>query len=591
MKATRTLSFLNLLAILVFVIALVGCAPTQAPTATQAVQVTKPADTQVPVISPTNTQAPAPSPTNTQPPAPTAAPVSAAGQFPIVTKPITLKILLAATQGVSDYQNNEFTKWLQDKTGIKLEIDVASVNADEAKQKLNLVLASGNLPDMIIGFNVLPDQQEVLAKQGVIIPLDSYIDQYGFELKTVMKEMPQLRASIALTDGKIYGLPDVNDCYHCSLSQKAWIYKPWLDKLGLKVPTTTDELEQVLIAFKTKDPNGNGKADEIPWSAAPVGSWHAELDSFIMNSFVLDNRLTNDRSLYIDNGKVLAAFAQSGWKDGMAYLAKLYKEGLIDPQSFTNNFDKHQALGENPVPIMGFTQAGFMGMFTQINAKSGRWLDYVPVPPLKGPSGLQQIPENPYQAINPGRLIITKATKYPEAAFRLADLFYNYEAGKRNELGLPGKQWDNSQPGKESIGGGVAKWFIIPGDPSVTQQANNWNQAAPRYESADNRMSQEYDPKNPLERMLYENSKNNYAPYGKPNQTVPPLIFTSDQSKRLSELNTTLYNVVDTQFAAFVTGQADVNKGWDAYLQALKTNGLDELLKIYQTAYDAKYKK
>ncbi len=581
MKNDRTLSLLNFLIILVFVVGLVGCSPTQVATAPASGQAAQPA----------NTQAPAQKPTDTQAPAPTAAPVSAAGQFPIVSKPTTLKILIRATLNVSDYKNNDFTKWLEEKTGMTLEFDVAPVDANEARQKLNLTLAGGDLPDMIIGFNVLPDQQEILAKQGVIIPLDSYIDQYGFELKTIMKEMPQLKDTIALMDGKVYGLPDINDCYHCSLSQKGWIYKPWLDKLGLKVPTTTDELEQVLLAFKEKDPNGNGKADEIPWSAAPVSSWHAELDSFVMNSFVLDNRLTNDRSLYIENGKVQAAFAQPGWKDGLTYLAKLYKEGLIDPQAFTNDFNKHQALGENPEPIMGFTQAGFMGMFTQINGKSGRWLGYVPVPPLKGPSGLQQIPENPYQAINPGAVLITKAAKNPEAAFRLADLFYNFEAGKRQELGLPGKQWDYSQPGKESICGGTAKWFIIPGDPSVTQQSFNWNQAAPRYESNENRCAQEYDPKNPLERMLYENSKNNYAPYGKPNQMVPPLIFTEDQSKRLSELNTTLYNVVDTQFAAFVTGQADVATGWDAYLQALKSNGLDEFLQIYQAAYDAKYKK
>jgi putative aldouronate transport system substrate-binding protein len=59
----------------------------------------------------------------------------------------------------------------------------------------------------------------------------------------------------------------------------------------------------------------------------------------------------------------------------------------------------------------------------------------------------------------------------------------------------------------------------------------------------------------------------------------------------LSELNTVLYNLVDTQFAAFVTGQADVSKDWDKYLGDLKNDGLDEFLQIYQTAYDAKYKK
>ncbi len=84
---------------------------------------------------------------------------------------------------------------------------------------------------------------------------------------------PQVKSLITLLDGKIYGLPHINDCYHCSMSQKMWVYKPWLDKLGLKVPETTDEFEAMLKAFKEKDPNGNGKADEIPLSGTRYVEW------------------------------------------------------------------------------------------------------------------------------------------------------------------------------------------------------------------------------------------------------------------------------------------------------------------------------
>jgi putative aldouronate transport system substrate-binding protein len=584
MKPNRLLPILNLLILLIFVFSLVGCAPTQVAPNTEPGQVTTPAEPQAPEKQATEPQA-------TEPAAAAASPVSPAGEFPIVREKVTLKVLLRPGIGVSDVEMNEFTKWLEEKTNIDLVFDVAPYDGNEAKQKLNLVLASGNLPDLIIGFSIPPDQQEILATQGLILPLDSYIDEYGFEFKTVMEEMPQLRSTIALTDGKVYGLPDLNDCYHCSLSLKAWIYKPWLDKLGLQVPTTTEELEQVLVAFKENDPNGNGKADEIPWSGAANNSWHSELDAFIMSSFVLNNRLTNDRSIYLEDGEIKASYAQPGWKEGVAYLAGLYDQGLIDPQVFTNDFTKHQALGENPEPILGFTQAGYMGMFTEVNGESGRWFEYVPVAPLKGPSGLQQIPENPYQAINQGALLITSATKHPEAAFRLADLFYSFEAGKRNAVGRPGIEWDYSEPGKESIDGGAAYWFGIPGTDLGPQQAITWGQAAPRFESAASRLSMEYKADDPLERMLYENSKNNYAPYRKPDQMVPPLIFTVEQAQRLSELNTTIYNVVDTQFAAFVTGQADVEKEWDAYIEALNSNGLQELLEIYQVAYDAKFAK
>ena len=76
---------------------------------------------------------------------------------------------------------------------------------------------------------------------------------------------------ITAPDGHIYSFPWIEELgagkesIH-SVNDFPWINVEWLNKLGLKMPTTTEELKQVLIAFKTKDPNGNGKADEIPMS-------------------------------------------------------------------------------------------------------------------------------------------------------------------------------------------------------------------------------------------------------------------------------------------------------------------------------------
>jgi putative aldouronate transport system substrate-binding protein len=527
-------------------------------------------------------------------PAAPAIAVSPAGTFPIVKDKVTLTFLLASTNGVSDYVNNEFTKWLEDKTNIHLEFDIAPTARAERLQKLNLVLASGKLPDIIMNFGIPLDQQQTLADQGLIIPLDDLIAKYGDEFAKVMKEYPQIKDVLTLSDGKLYAMPTINDCYHCGLAHKAWIYQPWLDKLGLKMPTTTDELEQVLLAFKTKDPNGNGKADEIPWSAAQTGSWNAELDQFIMNSFVYNSSLgtSSTKHMFVENGKVKLAYAEPGWKEGLLFLNKLYKQGLIDPQSFTNDGTMHKAVAENPnANIMGFTQAGWPGMFLDWMGKSNRWQEYVPVPPLKGPSGLQQTPMNLYGFGSTGRALISKTSKYPEAAYRLIDLMYSYEATMRSVVGRPGTEWVESKPGAGSITGSGTPRYKVQVIWSEGTQAITWNQAAPTYRSNEFRLEwQEFNPKDPLERSLYQWSKNIYAPYGKP-MDVPPLAFNSEQSKQLGTLFTSLSTYSDQMFASFVTGQADINKGWDKYLADLKTNGLDDFLKIYQTAYDAKFKK
>jgi putative aldouronate transport system substrate-binding protein len=567
MRKNHLSALLSILLILTFVLS--ACAPTAAPQTAKEPGAT-PAGEQV-----------------------TAGAVSPAGEFPIVQEPITLKVLLVQTTGVSDYVDNEFTKWLEEKTNIKLEFDIAPMAQSENRQKLNLVLAGGQLPDIIMNFGIPLDQQQTMADQGLIIPLDDLIEKYGVEFKQVMEAYPQTKDTFSLADGKMYSLPHINDCYHCSLSQKAWIYQPWLDALDLDMPTTTDELEQVLIAFKDQDPNGNGKADEIPWSGAQTGSWHAALDQFIMNAFVYNSGLGTVNHMYVEDGKVKMAYAEPGWKEGILYLNKLYNQGLIDPEVFTNDMTKHKGLGEYPdTAVMGFTQAGWPGMFIDWMAgESNRWQDYVPVPPLKGPSGLQQSPMTPYGFGGTGAALITKDCKNPEAAYRLIDLMYSYEATMRSVYGRPGFEWEESKEGAESITGEGSPRYNVTVAWSEQEQKITWQQAAPTFRSTEFRLEwQEFNPADPLERYLYQWSRDIYAPYGKPEMEVPPLVFTSDQSKELGTLNAALTAYSDQMYASFVTGQADVNKEWDKYLADLNTNGLSRFLEIYQAAYDAKFK-
>src|SRR5512138_3927199 len=279
MSQRKLVSILSLLLVLIFVLSAVGCAPaaTSAPAATKA-----------------------PS---------SASNVTAAGEFPVVKEPVTLKVFVNPRANIN-YEKNEFTKLIEKKLNIKLVFDVPPVA--DFKTKLNLVLASEDLPDVFIGGGIALDQQQILAQQGTIIPLNDLIDKYSVEFKKVLETAPATKDLITLLDGKIYALPDYNECYHCSMSQKMWVYKPWLDKLGLKIPETTDEFYAMLKAFKEKDPNGNGKADEIPLSGglqAPTGApWNTLLDSFLMNSFVYNDRITPNgaRHLYLDGTTVKA---------------------------------------------------------------------------------------------------------------------------------------------------------------------------------------------------------------------------------------------------------------------------------------------
>lgn len=510
--------------------------------------------------------------------------VTAAGELPITKEKTTLKVLVKGSAFVEDFATNEYTKFLEEKTNIHIEWDVAPEKS--AVEKLNLVLGSGDLPDVIMGFDVSPTQQLIYGSQGDFLDLTPYIAKYGVETKKMFEQVDGVKDAITAPGGKIYGLPLVNECFHCSMGQKMWIYKPWLDKLGLAVPTTTDELYKVLKEFKTKDPNGNGKADEIPLAGAAVGP-AVNIDSFLMNAFILNPNNTN--RLYLNNGKVDVPYNKPEWQEGLKYLNKLYAEGLIAPQSFTQDRDQAKQMGENPnINILGAAIAQHNGTFTAFNGPSGRWLEVTAVPVLKGPKGLQVAPYT--NSVSQGRYVITKASKNPEAAFRLADLMYTQEMTLRNAEGRPDVEWKYATQGELGINGKQAIWKYTEAKLANVQNVK-WSQTGPSLRTNDFRLGLVADPKNPLEVILYNETKNKYEPYKQKLDTVlPQLFFTNEQAMELADLDKTITDHVKEMTARFIIGDANLEKEWDGYLKNLDNMNLKRYLEIYQAAYDAKKK-
>ncbi|PZE22860.1 ABC transporter substrate-binding protein [Paenibacillus xerothermodurans] len=511
--------------------------------------------------------------------------VSKAGEFPISKEKVTLKVMVKSPAYVEDFATNEMTKYLEEKTNVHIEWDVATEKS--APEKLNIMLGSGDYPDVILGFGVSNTQQLIYGSQGVFLPLNKLIEEYGIETKKMFKKAPYVKDMITAPDGNIYALPQVNECFHCSMSQKAWIYKPWLDKLGLKVPTTTDEFYEVLKAFKTQDPNGNGKADEIPMAGAALGS-AVGIDQFLMNSFIL-NPVEGEKRLYLVDGKVTVPFDKPEWKEGLQYLHKLYSEGLIDAQSFTQDRTQFKQMGENPdAVILGVAAAQHNGIFTDFYGKSGRWLEYVTVPPLKGPKGVQVTPYR--TSVGGGQFLITTTSKHPEAAFRLADFMYTEEMALRTDIGRPDKEWVWADKSEIGINGKPAIWKRIATLPTV--QNVMWSQTGPSLRTSDFRLGEVADPKKPQEIILYNETKNNYEPYKQKTESFfPPPYFTNEQATELADLEKVITDYVKEMIARFVTGDANLDKDWDAYLQSLENMNLQRYIEINQAAYDAKDQK
>ena len=169
-----------------------------------------------------------------------------------------------------NYPAAAFTSWFEDLTNVRINFwDI--VEAQGWTERLNLVLASGDLPDTIMVQNAM-SAQEVFTNgvYGNFIAVDSLIEEWMPGLSARLDEHPEYNAQLTMPDGVRYSFPSLEGtCYHCTMSHKMWIYMPWLDELGLDVPTNTEEFYQMLLAFKDDDPNRTGQADTVPMTARP----------------------------------------------------------------------------------------------------------------------------------------------------------------------------------------------------------------------------------------------------------------------------------------------------------------------------------
>jgi len=303
-----------------------------------------------------------------------------ATSVPVASGPIPIRIF--TNQGSDqDLETNSFTKEAEKMFNLDITWELTTTDIGSANEKRQLSLASGDYPDLyLLSDYVEPFSQADLlnyGKQGIFLPLNDLIDQFAPNLKAALEKHPYFAAITYAPDGKIYGIGHWYECYHCNYAQKIWINTTWLDKLGLKTPTTTEEFRAVLEAFKTQDPNGNGIADEIPMTAA-VGQ--GSPITMLMNAFIYDDLTTH---LIMQKGKVDINANKPEWKEGLGYIQGLVKDGLLDPGAFTQNWEALQKIGNNDPQILGVG-----GLFPWYVAEKYQ-NDYWAVPPLIGPHGVQ----------------------------------------------------------------------------------------------------------------------------------------------------------------------------------------------------------
>ncbi|MFH5183863.1 extracellular solute-binding protein [Paenibacillus sp. TAB 01] len=174
--------------------------------------------------------------------------------------PLELSIMTITPSSPPAADDNVIKRAIEKATNSNMNIQWVSNNI--YKDKLNLTLASGQIPDLTFISDPFSSSFRSLVNQGVFWDISPYIKDYP----NLQKGIPSIAWELTkLDDGKNYGIPRARDENDESFFI---IRRDWLDKLGLKPPTTTDELYQVMKAFVEQDPDGNGKQDTVALAAS-----------------------------------------------------------------------------------------------------------------------------------------------------------------------------------------------------------------------------------------------------------------------------------------------------------------------------------
>jgi len=498
--------------------------------------------------------------------------------------PVELTVFAPQSAGIESLDVNPFSKHIEEKLGITFKWNTTP-DAVFNDKKL-LMLASGDYPALIMNAGISKADQIKYGMQGAFIPLNDLIEQHAPNIKKAMEEIPYLAPAMTAPDGNIYALPKVNECLHCTYGQRMWINTTWLEKLGLEMPQTTDEFYEVLKAFKEKDPNGNGKADEIPLTTS-LDVWGGGVDAFLMNAFIYNNGTSY---LSLKDGKVILSATEPEWKEGLKYLRKLYSEGLIDKGAFTQNGDAVKQLGNKSENVVGAVGYALISSMLDTTDAKPRHKEYDVVPPLKGPNGVQLAGYS--VGAGDGSFVITnKATEEERiAAIKLADYLFSEEGTVMTSWGFEGDGWRKAEAGALDYNGKPAKYEALKRDvPEGTPDVTWWQLGTMLMV---NSIRESFvAPEDPLGNGAYEYrlwlAAKKYEPFAKPELVYPTDVFIDPADATfIAQIQKTIQDYVKSNLAQFVTGSKDIEKDWDAYVSGFKGLQLDKYLEIHQKALD-----
>lgn len=484
-----------------------------------------------------------------------------------------------------DNSEKPLVQQMNEAMGVTIEWNC--VSGDTLTEKKNLILNAGSdLPDALMAASLTDSELLTYGGNGLLIPLEDYINEETMpNLMKIVEKRPEMLATCTMPDGHIYGLPgisemgfeytDGNTYYIGAIPQFTAINTDWLEAVGMEMPTTVDELHDVLVAFRDQDVNGNGDpTDEIPLSfifPEKNGSWCAGLGT-LLAPFGCTDYQADHRA--IEDGKVYYQAASEEYKNAIAYYHDWFEEGLIDIEIFSQDSSQYIAKGNGEDPRLGvFVWWEIPEVVGEERAES---YEYLPI--LEGPDGTYGVNLNEMGTTSHNSFSVTNACENPELLLKWVDQMYDPINSMQAIYGPIGVYWD-----EEPDENGCYSMRELKEGETAGELKSKSELLGPTEQLTEDYGTYYYLEDRAQERL--NDLKSFWFNYVDSTEYYPSVTYTADEIEVINDKLSDIKALTEEKVAHWLR-DGGIEEEWDQYLQDLDNMGLQEVVGAWQAAYD-----
>lgn len=462
-----------------------------------------------------------------------------------------------AAQTMSNMGETELAKVLMEKFDTQIEYQHPAQG--QVSEKFNIMVAMGNLPDIIeYTWSKYNGGVKKALSDGIIQEIN--IKKDAPNLYKYLKEHPEVDKMCKTDDGKYYGYPFIRGDKYLLTSAGLIIRDDWLEELGLEMPETIDEWTEVLRAFKSK--SGVKSPLVISMGAFDAGCFVGAYNTY--------------NGLYVDNGKVKYGPLDDSYKDFIVKMNEWYKEGLLD---------RDFASLESSV-IQSNMLNGFSGVaYGSCGSSIGKWMAAAPDSKFSVTGAKYPVlkkgdtPEfGQYQNPVVGKFaVISRDCKNPELCKKILDYGYSEEGQMLFNFGIEGESYT-------MVDGYPTYTETITKNPEgLSMAASLAKYALSQYEGPfiqDKRYMEQYSNL-PQQQTALENwSNTNMSAH-----MMPSVDLTAEQIDDISSLLASINTYKSEMVVKFIMGIEPIEK-FDDFRNELRNRGVDRYVQYEQEAYE-----